>query len=310
MPRQGRAGFTLVELLLVVAIIAVLIGLLLPAVQKVRESASRTKCQCNMGQLALATIQHEQIFGRFPAGYQSKSPEGNPTGWGWAIPVLPFLEQEALVRNMILDKSILDEANAPFREIRLPLLMCPSDWMSEAHEIELPPLPTRPHEPPPITQSIKFSPSQYTAMAGTMGTDSPQNTGIVFRDSRVRAEDITDGLAHTLLHTEKASRVGQSIWHGALPGVMVRPPRMRGQGSPPEEPDPVFPSSSLVLSTTRGIDRLESIKKPADTFGSFHLTGANVSFADGHVEYLSGAQPEDLLAAWATRSSGEVSPAP
>ena len=310
MRRQGRAGFTLVELLLVVATIAVLIGLLLPAVQKVRESASRTKCQNNLGQMALATIHHEQTFGKFPSGYQTNSARGTPTGWGWAISVLPFLENEALVRNINLEKSILDETNAPFREKRLPHFLCPSDPMSEAHEIVLPMHPSKPDEPPPPTHSMKFSPSHYMAVAGTRATDSHENTGILFRDSRVKADEVTDGLSHTLLHAERASRIGQGIWHAALPGVTVHPPRVTGQEAAVEETDAVYPSASLVLSTTRGIDRLESRKKPADTFGSFHLSGANVSFADGHVEYLSGKQPESLLAAWASRAGGEVPNAP
>lgn len=307
---QGRAGFTLVELLLVVATIAVLIGLLLPAVQKVRESASRTKCQCNMGQLALATIHHEQTSGKFPSGYHSNSAQGNPTGWGWAISVLPFLENEVLVRKMNLEKSILDETNAQFREIRLPHFMCPSDYMSEAHEIELPAPPSKPDEPPATPNLMKFSPSHFMAVAGTLATDSRENTGIMFRDSRVKADEVTDGLTHTLLHAERASRIGQGIWHAALPGVTIRPPRVPGQENAVEETDAVYPSASLVLSTTRGIERLESRKKPADTFGSFHLNGANVAFADGHVEYLSGRQPESLLAAWASRAGGEVPDAP
>ena len=310
MRRQGRAGFTLVELLLVVAIIAVLIGLLLPAVQKVRESASRIKCQCNLGQIALATIHHEQTFGKFPSGYESKSAQGNPTGWGWAVTILPFLEQETLFRKLVLDKSILDDDNAPFRETRLPILMCPSDWMSEAHEIELPAPVSKPDEPPPSPHLMKFSPSQYTALAGNLATDSLQNNGILFRDSQVKADEVTDGLTNTLLHVEKASRVGQAIWHAALPGVTVRPPIPRGQEFAPVEADAVYPSASLVLATTRGIDRLDSGKKPSDTFGSFHQSGANGVFADGHVEYLFGTQTESLLAAWASRAGGEPAGSP
>lgn len=327
MPRTSRTGFTLVELLMVVAIIAVLAGLLLPAVQKVRETASRTKCQFNIGQLALATVHHEQAFGRFPAGYQSASPEGAPTGWGWAVSLLPYLEKENLVRNLSLNKSILDDSNLRYRENRLVLLMCPSDPMSETHEIELPVPPGIPGEALPkgaVNQEpgagadapddpnapapdgrAKFSRSHYTAMAGTLATDSPINNGILYRDSRVRADEITDGLANTLLFTEKGSRVGHGIWHGALPGINIRAPEPRGHEPPMENPGGPYPSSSLVLSTTRGIVALDSPAKPADTLGSHHLNGANVVFADGHVEYLSGVQPEILLAAWATRAGGE-----
>ncbi|MBM4098137.1 MAG: DUF1559 domain-containing protein [Planctomycetes bacterium] len=309
-PGRSEKAFTLVELLIVVAVIAVLIGLLLPAVQKVRETASRTKCQCNIGQLALATIHHEQTFGKFPSGYQSSSVRGNPTGWGWAISVLPYLENEVLVRKMNLDNSILEETNNQFREVRLPHFICPSDYMSEAHEIELPATLPKPDESPAAPNLMKFSPSHYMAVAGTLATDSRENTGIMYRDSRVKADEITDGLTHTLLHAERTSRIGKGIWHAALPGITVRTPHVMGQENSVEDTDAVYPSASLVLCTTRGIDWLESRRKPADTFGSFHLSGANVTFADGHVEYLSGRQPESLLAAWASRAGGEISNAP
>ena len=85
---RSRPAFTLVELLVVIAIIAVLIGLLLPAVQRVREAANRIKCQNNLKQLALALVHYESVFGQFPEGYRFATPTRS-----FIPPLLPFIEQ-------------------------------------------------------------------------------------------------------------------------------------------------------------------------------------------------------------------------
>src|SRR5215213_9679429 len=99
-----RRAFTLVELLVVIAIIAILIGLLLPAVQKVREAANRIKCNNNLKQLGLAAQAYHDANDRFPVGVQMPYAKagndpltggmGSPFGPSWAVLLLPYIEQD------------------------------------------------------------------------------------------------------------------------------------------------------------------------------------------------------------------------
>ncbi len=127
---MGRKAFTLLELVVVLAIIAVLVGLLLPAVINVRAAVTRLRCQNNLKQIGLACHAYHDAYGAFPPGYTawpSRDSSVTSPGWGWASRLLPFVEQEAVYNRIHFDLPIENPLNAEARNTPIQVFICPAD---------------------------------------------------------------------------------------------------------------------------------------------------------------------------------------
>ena len=122
-----RQAFTLIELLVVIAIIAILIGLLLPAVQKVREAAARMKCSNHIKQLGLAAHNFESTYGTLPPGEWTRSTDGGTSRPSLAAVLLGYVEQANKFNQFNFAFDVTSATNAAARRQDVPIFLCPSD---------------------------------------------------------------------------------------------------------------------------------------------------------------------------------------
>jgi type II secretory pathway pseudopilin PulG len=182
----------------VIAIIAVLLGLLLPAVQKVREAASRAKCQNNLKQLGLAMHGYHDVYYSFPSGYNNRVSPRTPNvpgflfRWSEQAQITPFIEQGNLYTSLDLTIPLYSDTagdvfpiNKPGVAHQVPLFLCPSDMARQADPA--------------------FGPTNYVGCLGSGGNGGSRTVadGVFYNNSKVRIADITDGTSNTALMSEQ-----------------------------------------------------------------------------------------------------------
>jgi prepilin-type N-terminal cleavage/methylation domain-containing protein len=308
--RVRTHGITLIEVLIVVAIIAVLVQLSLPAVQMASESARRAQCQNNLRQLGQGFLLHENTHGHFPTGGWGYLWVGDPDrGYGknqpggWAYNVLPYVEEATLhdlgggqttEAKLSASQSVLATA--------VPLFYCPSRRQAKPYAFDHSERPYRNYQPPD-----KVGKSDYAACGGDwfpetgydfvgpesfaqfderqipwseMFPDRDQLTGITYAASATRVVEVTDGLSNTYLIGEKGLDPLRYTKNNTTPG------------------DDLTMYNGYTHDTIRWAGHFEKGDLPPerdakndvlndDRFGSAHPTGLSFVFGDGSVQFLA-----------------------
>jgi prepilin-type N-terminal cleavage/methylation domain-containing protein/prepilin-type processing-associated H-X9-DG protein len=309
--KARRGGLTLIELLVVIAIIAVLIGLLVPAVQKVRTAAARIQCANNLKQLGLAMHNCHDTTGNFPPAYVNLGPYGN-SGYsithGWAPFLLPYIEQQPLYDLYLWDLPFYVPANQPVVSRHLKLFQCPSTPGQDRYMTF----------GPWAAFGTKGACGDYTI---TLGVD-PLLAQLDWVDrvgdyrgaltnmplpalmlsptlSGTRLADITDGCSTTILLIEDAGR--PRLWQVGKAG-----PDQAIDGGPWDhyKGSIILQGSTPDGKTTPGPCAINCTND--HEVYAFHTGGANAVFADGHVQFLQASMDIRVMARLITRAGGEV----
>ena len=295
---RHRAAFTLVELLVVIAIIAVLVGLLLPAVQSAREAARRMSCVNNLKQVGVAITTFESAKRRLPSGRDTR----DNLGVSWSFRLLPFMEasniHDAYVKGVPAD----DPQNATAMRTPVATYFCPSR-RSPCKDRNF---DNNNAAPPPASRGVAAG-GDYAANAGSFYNYTlrpgqaldPTRAGPIFTLSDIRLTQITDGLSTTFAVGERhIPKVDPSV-----PPEMVHYRQGDTAFFAADTPNTHFRDTSRGLA-----DGPED--RSVGKYGSQHPGVTNFLFVDGHIEAIDNLADRTVLRWYCTIGDGKDPTAP
>jgi prepilin-type processing-associated H-X9-DG protein len=322
---RHRLGLSLIETIVVVAIIGILVSLLVPAIQYGREAARNTVCQNNLRQIAAAVLSSESANRVIPPLYNSsflpkpRSAVDEFNFHSWRTVILPQLEQSNLFAALNLALPTTTKDNQTAINVALAVFVCPSTsnanptvpgilaWNDGKIPFEV--IGTAARSDYELIGGVYVSPQKSTTSLDLRGVrfgvwgeptyDSA--TGVALRYRTARLSDVTDGLSNTLLIGERAGRPDYYARGEPPDPYPYRNPAQHGQGD----------GQAAWAVSTHFLWTLYYDNQPINYWNctgiySFHPGGANVAFADGSVRFLKETTGHAVLTAIGTRAGAEI----
>ncbi|MDX1925692.1 MAG: DUF1559 domain-containing protein [Pirellulaceae bacterium] len=299
-------AMTLVELLVVVAVIGILISLLLPATQAAREAARRVQCENNLRQTGLALLNFESIYRVFPASGSTKPGPGNPEGRfvSWRVFCMPYIERATDANSYRMNQNWWHDSNLQAGSMSMPIFVCPSTPEQTPITSAVAKAPR-----PSLSFSSPLARCDYETIMGVRPAidnakyDNNNRFSVMYRDSRTKIAAILDGTSQTILVAEAAAR--PNVYRRGKSQPMLQ----NDQGYGWIDSESAFSLDGASSDGSRegcgvvaGCSIAINARNDNEPY-SFHPAGALSLFVDGHVSFESETVSLSTFAAQVTRAA-------